>query len=323
MNNDDLSEWAKALNLSDIGVNKLTADLSTLRQKQAQDIEQLRQEFGDAIETMRRALAKGVIPLKSLLQILASEEAIEAAKRGELNIRKIRKRVDLEHYEVSKCLLGNAKRAILAGRLIVRTLTAPHPMVNEVHGVQAWCKQNDTLLTPDEAAPHGRIVVSLDEAISWLKSEGIPLPAWLKASKAETRNPSWQQGHHPLMQLLLGMAQAGYGFDPAASRNNCMGDISKAVGRHTNGCDQDTVRKWLHRATQGIPPKPGRQEAPLAIALAMAMDCWRYTQSSADKVAAEISADLASKEIDLPPEPIKALLIEAEQTLHRAIPRKT
>jgi hypothetical protein len=86
-------------------------------------------------------------------------------------------------------LLRKVKQAILEGRLIVRRL-APMVIINEASVIQAWCNKNDPLESADGTwfsalkgiagtPSFGLIVVTPEDAYSWLIEDDIPPPEWL------------------------------------------------------------------------------------------------------------------------------------------------
>jgi hypothetical protein len=151
-------------------------------------IEAFRRKIFDEVILAARAQERGSISLGTLLDILAGSAFQDAGgkpSRDELN------RANLEYYEGFRTLLGNAKRSILEGRLIVRQLTTLAP-VNAEPGIRAWCNENDTLKNADEMRPHGRMVVKLEDARSWLTDNGILVPEWLHALALQQPNTAEQ-----------------------------------------------------------------------------------------------------------------------------------
>jgi hypothetical protein len=53
-----------------------------------------------------------------------------------------------------------------------------------------------------------------------------------------------------LMKLVFGMAKAKYNYDPAASRGPAPKNISNALALAGLELDEDTVRKWLRKASE-------------------------------------------------------------------------
>jgi hypothetical protein len=59
-----------------------------------------------------------------------------------------------------------------------------------------------------------------------------------------------------LLKLVIGMAVAGYGYDPATSRSERPSEIAGDLATVGVPLDADTVRKWLKAAAELLPPKP-------------------------------------------------------------------
>jgi hypothetical protein len=56
-----------------------------------------------------------------------------------------------------------------------------------------------------------------------------------------------------LLKLVIGMAVAGYRYDPQAKRNEASAEIAGDLARLGIPLDPDTVRKWLREAAQYLP----------------------------------------------------------------------
>lgn len=57
-----------------------------------------------------------------------------------------------------------------------------------------------------------------------------------------------------LLKLVIGMAVAGYSYDPRATRSATTTEIVGDLQRHGVALDADTVRKYLHEARNHLPP---------------------------------------------------------------------
>jgi hypothetical protein len=57
------------------------------------------------------------------------------------------------------------------------------------------------------------------------------------------------------LKLIIGMAVRGYRYDPKAQRNDATSDICDDLERLGVGLDPDTVRKWLRKAAELLPPR--------------------------------------------------------------------
>ena len=58
-----------------------------------------------------------------------------------------------------------------------------------------------------------------------------------------------------LLSLIIGMAVAGYAYDPSQKRSDKTAEIASDLEKAGVALDVDTVRKWLKEATQLLPPK--------------------------------------------------------------------
>jgi len=59
-----------------------------------------------------------------------------------------------------------------------------------------------------------------------------------------------------LLKLIIGMAVAGYRYDPNAPRSPTTAEIAGDLERLGVGLDPDTIRKWLRQASELLPRKP-------------------------------------------------------------------
>ena len=77
-----------------------------------------------------------------------------------------------------------------------------------------------------------------------------------KSISLQTDKPLMTKERESLYKLIIGMAVAGYKYDPTAARNDAVGDIYNDLEELGVAVDQDTIRKWLREAAQQLPPKP-------------------------------------------------------------------
>lgn len=85
--------------------------------------------------------------------------------------------------------------------------------------------------------------------------QGFELPKVANA-KTLTEKPILTKERETVLKLILGMAMAGYKFDPKALRNSATTEITTDLERLGLGLDQDTVRNWLKEASGLMPSKP-------------------------------------------------------------------
>jgi hypothetical protein len=86
-----------------------------------------------------------------------------------------------------------------------------------------------------------------------LAAESIHAPALLspvapKALSTKERDT--------LLKLVIGMAIGGYGYSPAASKNEATGEIASDLAKFGLSLDPDTVKKWLKEGAKLLPSKP-------------------------------------------------------------------
>jgi hypothetical protein len=74
------------------------------------------------------------------------------------------------------------------------------------------------------------------------------------ASSAQGRPLSTRE-RDSLLSLIIGMAVAGYAYDPSQKRSDKTAEIAGDLEKAGVALDVDTVRKWLKEATQLLPPK--------------------------------------------------------------------
>ncbi len=58
-----------------------------------------------------------------------------------------------------------------------------------------------------------------------------------------------------LLKLVIGMAVAGYKYDPDSKRNPCIGEIHNDLAEREINLDEDTIRKWLKTAADEHLPR--------------------------------------------------------------------
>lgn len=58
-----------------------------------------------------------------------------------------------------------------------------------------------------------------------------------------------------LLKLVIGMAVAGYKYDPSAKKNSATSEIARDIAGLGLTLDEDTVRKWIKEAAGHLPRK--------------------------------------------------------------------
>lgn len=69
------------------------------------------------------------------------------------------------------------------------------------------------------------------------------------------QEPLHQKERDSLLKLAIGMAMAGYNYDPSSKRNSATSEIARDLTARGLGLDEDTVRKWLKTAAELIERK--------------------------------------------------------------------
>jgi hypothetical protein len=115
----------------------------------------------------------------------------------------------------------------------------------------------------DEAAPVA--------FMRWARSMNVEFhPDWWAAvknddalAKEETKAPLPEKPapelktkeRESLLKMVAGMAVGGYGWDPKARRSDVTKEIADDLHRAGIALDPDTVRSWLRKAADLIPPQ--------------------------------------------------------------------
>jgi hypothetical protein len=81
----------------------------------------------------------------------------------------------------------------------------------------------------------------------------------LKAAPAKRRvitvEPLAARERESMLKLIIGMAIAGYRYDPRAKRNDSVREITNDLEKHGVALSDDTVRKYLTEGAELVPPK--------------------------------------------------------------------
>lgn len=140
--------------------------------------------------------------------------------------------------------------------------------------VPQWDKVRRTYLLLRKARlPSGvTSVVGPVEFIEWADITGVAVPQELRVAVNEyevtwnanfggrgreerKRRPETEEREkNTLLKLVAGMAIRGYKFDPKASRSSVPREIADDVRSLGLEINDDTVRKWLHQASDLVEP---------------------------------------------------------------------
>ena len=98
-------------------------------------------------------------------------------------------------------------------------------------------------------------IESLRDEVTELAGERKALLARLKAveSAGKPLNPKERDS---VLKLIIGMAVAGYSYDPKAQRSPITKEITDDIASIGLTIDQDTVRRWLQEAAGLLPREP-------------------------------------------------------------------
>lgn len=77
----------------------------------------------------------------------------------------------------------------------------------------------------------------------------------LKKRPSATEKPLKTRERDTFYKLVIGMAVAGYKYDPKAKRQDAISDIAGDLERLGISLSDDTIRKWLSDAAQLLPPE--------------------------------------------------------------------
>lgn len=108
----------------------------------------------------------------------------------------------------------------------------------------------------DEAAA---TVTKLSERLERLQKERDDFAGQLKGLEAIGLKDPEKLGNRErstLLKMVIGMAVAGYTYDPSKARNPAVSDIVNDMARLGVAISDDTARNWLREATKLLPKDP-------------------------------------------------------------------
>ena len=105
--------------------------------------------------------------------------------------------------------------------------------------------------------------------LNWMRQVGLPIPGSMAeviegTSSEDDKPPTTSSGDESLgtrerdslLKLVIGMAIAGYRYDPKSSRGPATTEIVNDLAKLGIPLDPDTVRKYLREARELLPPEP-------------------------------------------------------------------
>jgi hypothetical protein len=93
------------------------------------------------------------------------------------------------------------------------------------------------------------LIQSLKERVATLNARAVEAPPVVPEKSLGTRE------QESLLKLVIGMAVAGYGYDPKAERSPQIPEIAGDLELAGISMSDDTVRKWLRAAAELLPSK--------------------------------------------------------------------
>jgi hypothetical protein len=109
------------------------------------------------------------------------------------------------------------------------------------------------------------VPVLLAQFASWAARTFDPIPQELRAlagpsarPKSDTSVELSTRERETLLQLVIGMAVGGYGYDPDRGRNEATQQIVDDLAQRGISLDADTVRKWLKEGAKLLPTVPAK-----------------------------------------------------------------
>lgn len=82
------------------------------------------------------------------------------------------------------------------------------------------------------------------------------LAEFQKPSSFQTESPDSTKAPSTLLKLAIGMAVAGYKYDPKAKKGTAIPEICSDLENLGIGIDDDTIRKWLKEGLKYLPSTP-------------------------------------------------------------------
>lgn len=183
-------------------------------------IRELRKSTAKDLEILLEAQEQGLIPLFFFIETVASEPAINKLKKGitlpklpkdhlskvyppkvypfkgVINLEGFAREAKLFELEQKRsssyrAILTQIKNDILNNTLVIRDIDTLCPL-NNASGMKSWCKDDDTFKSIELMQPHKRITLKIEDAVSWLNNNGMPIPDWLASmiKNTETEKPS-------------------------------------------------------------------------------------------------------------------------------------
>ena len=138
-----------------------------------------------------------------------------------------------------------AQRAYAAGDL---------PRSGRPDLVLAWAERRELQFPTELVELVKRRWPAQKQIRGWRKPEPKVLPTELPAIKPSTEHVATRE-RDSMLKLILGMAMAGYKYDPKARRGNAVREIVHDLAARGIPLSDDTIRKYLDEAAELLPPQ--------------------------------------------------------------------
>ncbi len=169
------------------------------------------------------------------------------------------RKVNREAVTLFQGVYGLARRACEANEIYTRG-TTPQEWLG-------WAKSRDlSIPTSLEAEvtrrrpPEPEVVTdNRDKQIADLKAKVAELAKELTALRTAAGQALGARERDSMLKLVIGMAVAGYRFDPKANRGDSVKDITNDVAKVGLPLSDDTIRKYLREASELLPPQESGQ----------------------------------------------------------------
>jgi hypothetical protein len=80
-----------------------------------------------------------------------------------------------------------------------------------------------------------------------------------KLTEHEKHNTSYKKQINSLMKIVITMAIKGYVYDPKAKKSQIVSDIKSDMNLLGLNLDEDTIREWLKKSAELLPPQEDNQ----------------------------------------------------------------
>ena len=122
-----------------------------------------------------------------------------------------------------------------------------------------WAKKRDLPIFPvlEKEIDRWRTFKTPGETIriGELEAKNARLESDLSKAKSADAQSIGARERDSVLKLIIGMAVAGYKYDPLAQKNDAIRDITGDLEKHGVPLADDTIRKYLRAGADLLPPK--------------------------------------------------------------------